>query len=85
MRFHAGEIIPFCSDYLVIHVAHQGITVVIGAAGDTFPPCKTCGTEVSFELVSSTQNSRGQLLANHPEFRFPLLKTMAIDDESPSG
>ncbi len=73
-RYRSGEIVPKCSMYLVKHHLHSGIRLVIGTAGDIFPPCKLCGNAVSFEQLFLSDYSQGELLAGHPEFFFPNLR-----------
>jgi hypothetical protein len=74
MGYRSGDLIPKCASYTVTHLAHEGISVVIGAAGDTFPPCKTCGDAVVYEPQPLFETTRSAILADHPEFIFPNLR-----------
>lgn len=73
--YRPGEIIPKCSMYLVKHDAHLGTRIVVGTAGDSFPLCKVCGAAVSYEALHLAEYSSAELLADHPEFMFPTLRT----------
>ena len=74
MIYLPGDLIPQCSSYAVRHQAHQGTLIVIGAAGDIFPRCKECGEKVRYETLAMSENATGQILAEHPEFHFPVLR-----------
>jgi hypothetical protein len=61
--------------YLVKHDSHQGTRIVVGTAGDSFPQCKVCGEAVSYEGLHLADYASAELLADHPEFLFPTLRT----------
>ena len=74
-RYWPGEIIPRCAMYLVKHDSHQGTRIVLGTAGDSFPQCKVCGGAVCYEALHLAEYSSAEMLADHPEFIFPTLRT----------
>lgn len=53
LRYKTGQKIPDSGIYRVIHREHRLPHEVTLLAGETFPRCSKCGTEVEFELIKA--------------------------------
>lgn len=62
--FKSGDRVPSTGVYKVTHKReHAAPHDVIAIFGDVFPPCRTCGTHVTFEVVHTAVHVRA-----HPQF-----------------
>ena len=48
---HPGETVPISGIYRVRHDSHRGEHLVTAIKGEHLPACRSCGANVSFELV----------------------------------
>ena len=56
-RFKPGEVVPCDGVYRVLHKNHRETHLNELRLGDTFPPCRQCGSEVRFELTPENGGS----------------------------
>lgn len=55
---HPGKRVPSSGIYRVRHDSHRAAHFVTAIKGDRFPECRSCGKEVSFELVEPAEYVR---------------------------
>ena len=67
---HPGEKVPVSGVYRVRHQLHRGEHFVTALKRERFPACRTCGNDVTFELVEGAdyvmeeRDFRGVFLAS---------------------
>lgn len=52
-----GEQAKFTGVYRAVHLGHRPDHDIIVLAGELFPPCRTCGAKVGFELVTRIEHA----------------------------
>jgi hypothetical protein len=65
--FHVGGTVPSDGIYRAFHNCHRTSHEVTLLAGEAFPPCVKCGSDVRFEHVREVQRP-----ANDPDFKFQI-------------
>jgi hypothetical protein len=49
--YFPGDLAPITGIYRAVHTAHDRVHELIAISGEVFPACRTCRSNVSFELV----------------------------------
>jgi hypothetical protein len=70
--FQPGELVPKSAAYQVHHLEHRPPHELNCVAGDTFPPCQTCGKEVRFIQLTPSDFMARQMLTEDVDFSPPL-------------
>lgn len=57
MQMSAGDKVGRAGVYRVLHRGHRPAHLSILQAGETFPACRSCGTDVRFEFIQPLSES----------------------------